>query len=70
MESKQRIKIKLDAHIINVEASMGSEQVIRDAEALLNRRFQHYRNTYPTASTEQLWMYTDLDIATRPQQIK
>ena len=67
MEDKIKITIKLDAHVVNLEVKSRSEQSVREAEALLNRRYQDYREKYPNASSEQLWMYTALEIAIYPQ---
>lgn len=61
MNEKVKIKIKLDAHVVNLEVNSGTEQSVREAEAILNRRFQHYREKYPKASSEQLWMYTAIE---------
>ena len=35
----------------------------RAAADLLNRRYQYYLKLRPTASAEQLWMYTALEVA-------
>ena len=40
-----------------------AEQNYREAAELLNRRFQHYLKLLPSASAEQLWMYTALEVA-------
>ena len=61
MNEKVKIKIKLDAHVVNLEVNSGTEQSVREAETILNRRFQHYREKYPKASSEQLWMYTAIE---------
>ena len=61
MNEKVKIKIKIDAHVVNLEVNSGTEQSVREAEAILNRRFQHYREKYPKASSEQLWMYTAIE---------
>ena len=61
MNEKVKIKIKLDAHVINLEVNSGTEQSVREAESILNRRFQYYREKYPKASSEQLWMYTAIE---------
>ena len=35
----------------------------RKAAELLNRRYQYYLKLRPNASSEQLWMYTALEVA-------
>ena len=39
------------------------EPAYREAAELLNQRFQHYLHHLPSASAEQLWMYTALEMA-------
>lgn len=67
MDDKIKMTIKLDAHIVGLEVKSSSKQSVREAEALLNRRYQDYREKYPNASSEQIWMYTALEMAIYPQ---
>ena len=39
------------------------EPNFRAAAELLNKRYQYYLKLRPNASTEQLWMYTALEVA-------
>ena len=61
MDDKIKMTIKLDAHIVGLEVKSSSKQSVREAESILNRRFQYYREKYPKASSEQLWMYTAIE---------
>lgn len=60
---KQHINLKLDAHNVSLEVLRENESIYREAAALLNRRYQYYQRLYPNAATEQLWMYTALEVA-------
>ena len=63
MSDKQHITLQLDAHHVSMVVPREQEPAYRDAAELLNQRFQHYLHHLPTASAEQLWMYTALEMA-------
>ena len=64
MDDIIKMTIKLDAHVVGLEVKSRSEQKsVREAVALLKRRYQYYQEKYPNASSEQLWMYTALETA-------
>lgn len=58
-----QITVRLDAHKVKLSIPRGNEQKCRDAAVLVNHRYQYYKRNYPSASSEQLWMYTAMDIA-------
>lgn len=60
---KQHINLHLDAHSVGLDVPRDQEPNYRAAADLLNRRFQYYLKLRPTASSEQLWMYTALEVA-------
>lgn len=60
---KQHINLQLDAHRVSLDVPRDAESNYRAAAALLNRRYQYYLKMFPNASSEQLWMYTALEIA-------
>lgn len=60
---KQHINLHLDAHSVGLEVPRDQEPNYRKAAELLNRRYQYYLKLRPTASAEQLWMYTALEVA-------
>lgn len=60
---KQHINLHLDAHSVGLDVPRDQEPNYRAAADLLNRRFQYYLKLRPTASAEQLWMYTALEVA-------
>lgn len=61
--NRKIVQVKLDEHVVNLRVASGTEKSVRDAEALVNRRFQYFRDMYPNASSEQLWMYTAIKTA-------
>ncbi len=60
---KQHINLQLDAHSVGLDVPRDQEPNYREAADLLNRRYQYYLKLRPTASAEQLWMYTALEVA-------
>ena len=60
---KQHINLHLDAHSVGLDVPREQEANYRAAADLLNRRYQYYLKLRPTASAEQLWMYTALEVA-------
>ena len=60
---KQHINLQLDAHSVGLDVPREAEPNYREAAALLNRRYQYYLKLLPNASSEQLWMYTALEVA-------
>lgn len=62
-EDKQRINLYLDAHHVTLEIDRDKEPFYRQAASLLNRRYQRYLKSRPSASVEQLWVYVALDVA-------
>ncbi len=60
---KQHINLQLDAHSVGLDVPRDQEPNYRNAADLLNRRYQYYLKLRPTASAEQLWMYTALEVA-------
>ena len=60
---KQHITLQLDAHHVSMVVPREQEPAYREAAELLNQRFQHYLHHLPSASAEQLWMYTALEMA-------
>lgn len=62
-EDKQHITLRLDAHSVGLDVPREAEPNYRAAAALLNQRYQYYLKLLPKASSEQLWMYTALEMA-------
>ena len=60
---KQHINLHLDAHTVGLDVPREQEPNYRAAAELLNKRYQYYLKLRPTASAEQLWMYTALEVA-------
>ncbi|MCR5050031.1 MAG: cell division protein ZapA [Paludibacteraceae bacterium] len=60
---KQHINLRLDAHNVGLDIPREHEENYRKAAELLNRRYQYYLKLLPHASSEQLWMYTALEMA-------
>ena len=60
---KQHINLHLDAHSVGLDVPRDQEPNYRKAADWLNRRYQYYLKLRPTASAEQLWMYTALEVA-------
>ena len=60
---KQHINLRLDAHLVGLDVPREQEPNYRAAAELLNKRYQYYLKLRPNASTEQLWMYTALEVA-------
>ena len=60
---KQHINLQLDAHSVGLDVPRDQEPNYREAADLLNRSYQYYLKLRPTASAEQLWMYTALEVA-------
>jgi len=60
---KQHINLHLDAHTVGLDVPREQEPNYRKAAELLNRRYQYYLKLRPNASSEQLWMYTALEVA-------
>ena len=67
MTDKQHINLHLDAHQVSLMVLPEQEPFYRAAAELLNERYQHYLKIRPNASSEQLWMYTALEVAVRLQ---
>ena len=63
MSDRQHINLHLDAHSVGLDVPRDQEPNYRAAADLLNRRYQYYLKLRPTASAEQLWMYTALEVA-------
>ena len=63
----QHINLHLDAHNVSLRVSREQEPFYRQAAELLNERYKHYLQLRPSASAEQLWMYTALEVAVRLQ---
>ena len=53
----------LDAHSVGLDVPREQEANFRKAAELLNKRYQYYLKIRPNASSEQLWMYTALEVA-------
>lgn len=60
---KQHINLRLDAHSVGLDVPREQEPNYRAAAELLNKRYQYYLKLRPNASSEQLWMYTALEVA-------
>jgi len=63
ISDKQHINLHLDAHTVGLDVPLDQEPNYRRAAELLNKRYQYYLKLRPNASTEQLWMYTALEVA-------
>lgn len=63
ISDKQHINLRLDAHLVGLDVPREQEPNYRAAAELLNKRYQYYLKLRPNASTEQLWMYTALEVA-------
>jgi hypothetical protein len=63
ISDKQHINLHLDAHTVGLDVPREQEPNYRKAAELLNQRYQYYLKLRPTASAEQLWMYTALEVA-------
>ena len=63
ISDKQHINLQLDAHHVGLDVPREQEPNYRKAAELLNRRYQYYLKLLPHASSEQLWMYTALEVA-------
>ena len=63
LSDKQHINLRLDAHSVGLDVPRDQEPNYRAAAELLNKRYQYYLKLRPNASTEQLWMYTALEVA-------
>ena len=63
MTDKQHINLHLDAHTVGLDVPREAEPNYRKAAELLNQRYRYYLKLRPTASAEQLWMYTALEVA-------
>ena len=63
LSDKQHINLRLDAHLVGLDVPRDQEPNYRAAAELLNKRYQYYLKLRPNASTEQLWMYTALEVA-------
>lgn len=63
MTDKQHINLHLDAHTVGLDVPREAEPNYRKAAELLNQRYRYYLKLRPTASAEQLWMYTALEMA-------
>ena len=63
LSDKQHINLRLDAHMVGLDVPRDQEPNYRAAAELLNKRYQYYLKLRPNASTEQLWMYTALEVA-------
>ncbi len=63
ISDKQHITLHLDAHTVGLDVPREAEPNYRNAAELLNRRYQHYLHLLPNSSSEQLWMYTALEVA-------
>ena len=63
MSDRQHINLHLVAHSVGLDVPRDQEPNYRAAADLLNRRYQYYLKLRPTASAEQLWMYTALEVA-------
>ena len=62
-EDTQHINLQLDAHHVSLMVPREIEPVYRDAANWLNLRYKKFLQLRPTASAEQLWMYTALEAA-------
>lgn len=63
ISDKQHINLHLDAHSVGLDVPREQEANFRKAAELLNKRYQYYLKIRPNASSEQLWMYTALEVA-------
>ena len=63
LSDKQHINLRLDAHSVGLDVPREQEPNYRAAAELLNKRYQYYLKLRPNASSEQLWMYTALEVA-------
>ena len=63
ISDKQHINLRLDAHSVGLDVPREQEPNYRAAAELLNKRYQYYLKLRPNASSEQLWMYTALEVA-------
>lgn len=63
VNDKQHINLHLDAHTVGLDVPREAEPNYRKAAELLNQRYRYYLKLRPTASAEQLWMYTALEVA-------
>ena len=63
ISDKQHINLHLDAHSVGLDVPRDQEPNYRNAADLVNRRYQYYLKLRATASAEQLWMYTALEVA-------
>ena len=63
LSDKQHINLRLDAHSVGLDVPRDQEPNYRAAAELLNKRYQYYLKLRPNASSEQLWMYTALEVA-------
>ena len=59
----QHINLQLDAHHVSLQVPRETEPVYRAAAVWLNQRYKKFLQLRPTASAEQLWMYTALEAA-------
>ena len=59
----QHINLQLDAHHVSLMVPRETEPVYREAAVWLNTRYKKFLQLRPTASAEQLWMYTALEAA-------
>ena len=63
VNDSQHINLHLDAHTVGLDVPREAEPNYRKAAELLNQRYRYYLKLRPTASAEQLWMYTALEVA-------
>lgn len=63
----QNIVLNLDVHRVPLSVVREQEVFYRDAAKMLNERFRHYRQRFPSVQAEKLWVYVALDMAVNLQ---
>ncbi len=62
-DNKQHINLQLQSHQVKLTVDRDQEEFYRQAATILNQRYNSYLRMLPSASAEQLWMYTALHVA-------
>lgn len=63
MSDLQNISLRIDFHKIELTIPREHEQLYRQAAVTLNQTFDRYRRQLPDSKTDELWIYTALEIA-------
>ena len=68
-DGKININLQLGEHRISASIELKQEEWYRDATRLLNTRFKYYADIMPKTSSELIWVYVALEMATNYKSI-